>query len=198
MTSKSSGRTGAAVLALVFVVVVCAAFLLAFERAGAAQTKGRQAEVPQAKIPFPRPDSHSANWIEYHGKAVGPYLEAGNFTANACLTCHTKTDCISCHATRPPRDHTNTWRMFSHGFMAEGNRERCLTCHKQDFCVRCHDDTRPRSHTGSWRSRHCTGCHFRSGIAPADTCGICHRSAPHTSAPHAVSGQMDCLRCHVK
>jgi hypothetical protein len=80
--------------------------------------------------------------------------------------------------------------------MAEGNRERCLTCHKQDFCVRCHSETAPRSHTGNWTARHCTWCHYGSGLAPADNCVVCHRQAAHTSAPHNINPALNCGLCH--
>ncbi len=138
---------------------------------------GAAAAVPD-KIPFPRPDSHKGNWIEYHGASAGLDLNAGEST---CLTCHERNDCISCHNTRPPRDHTQTWRTLSHGFMAEGNRERCFTCHRQDFCVRCHNETAPRSHTAGWlggANLHCTVCHF-NGTLPGDGCGVCHKKPPH-------------------
>ncbi len=148
------------------------------------------------KIPFPRPESHRGNWLEYHGRSVEPVVNGAGAVSNNCLTCHEKTDCISCHNTRIPRDHTNTWRTLSHGFMAEGNRERCQTCHRQDFCVRCHNETAPRSHIGDWTSRHCTWCHFGSGLAPADNCIVCHKQAPHTSAPHPVNPGMNCGLCH--
>lgn len=150
------------------------------DKASAATTatpKAGAAPAAPGKIPFPRPDSHKGGWIEFHGASAGLNLSAGE---QSCLTCHGRNDCISCHNTRPPRDHTNTWRTLSHGFMAEGNRERCSTCHRQDFCVRCHNETAPRSHTGGWASpaRHsmgrlCTDCHG-SGRLPVDSCGVCH------------------------
>jgi hypothetical protein len=148
------------------------------------------------KIPFPRPESHKGNWIEYHGRSVEPVVNSAGAVSNNCVTCHEQTDCISCHNTRMPRDHTNTWRTLSHGFMAEGNRERCLICHKQDFCIRCHSETAPRSHVGNWTVLHCTWCHFGSGLVPADNCVVCHKQAPHTSAPHPVSPTMNCGLCH--
>ena len=150
-------------------------------------------QTTPAKIPFPRPQSHKGNWIEYHGRSADLSVID---TGKTCLVCHEKTDCISCHNTKAPRDHTNTWRTLSHGFMAEGNRERCLTCHKQDFCVRCHSETAPRSHTGSWTARHCTWCHYGSGLAPADNCVVCHKQAAHTSAPHNISPALNCGLCH--
>jgi hypothetical protein len=139
------------------------------------QCNGASAETALQKMPFPRPASHEGNWIEYHGAQAALNISGG---AESCLTCHGRNDCISCHNTRPPRDHTHTWRTLSHGFMAEGNRERCFTCHKQDFCVRCHNETTPRSHRGDWLARHCTECHF-SGSLPGDGCGVCHKKPPH-------------------
>ncbi|OGW51250.1 MAG: hypothetical protein A2078_00025 [Nitrospirae bacterium GWC2_57_9] len=148
------------------------------------------------KIPFPRPDSHRGNWIEFHGASADLHINEAGRTRKACLMCHEKNDCIICHNTRLPRDHTNTWRTLSHGFMAEGNRERCLTCHRQDFCVRCHNETAPRSHTGNWRARHCAECHFGSGNSITGACTVCHRQAVHVSAPHPVNPAMNCALCH--
>ncbi|MGE5174620.1 MAG: hypothetical protein ACM3MD_12410 [Betaproteobacteria bacterium] len=174
-------------------LLVAVALSSVFMSALAANENGPAAAT--GRIPFPKPKSHSANWIEYHGKAVEPTMNGG-LLSNNCLICHEKTDCIACHNTRMPRDHTNTWRTLSHGFMAEGNRERCLICHRQDFCVRCHSETAPRSHVGNWTVRHCTWCHFGSGLAPADNCIVCHKLAPHTSAPHPVNPGMNCGLCH--
>jgi hypothetical protein len=150
----------------------------------------------QGKIPFPRPDSHKGNWIEFHGASANLNINEAGQSGKSCLTCHEWNDCITCHNTRMPRDHTNTWRTLSHGFMAEGNRERCLTCHKQDFCVRCHNETAPRTHVGNWVKRHCTWCHYSGSLAPADNCVVCHKVARHTSAPHTVSPALNCGLCH--
>ena len=179
-------------LGALFVLCMGAAALLVC-LTGSAAAKG---EKTASKIPFPKPQSHTGAWLEYHGRAVEPTLNPDGVSGSNCLTCHERTDCISCHNTQMPRDHSNTWRTLSHGFMAEGNRDRCKNCHRQDFCVRCHNETAPRSHVGSWRTRHCTWCHFSSGFTPADTCAVCHRKAPHTSAPHAVTPTMDCTLCH--
>ncbi|HTP05873.1 MAG TPA: hypothetical protein VMM54_12050 [Nitrospirota bacterium] len=150
----------------------------------------------QGKIPFPRPESHKGNWIEFHGASANLNINEAGQSGKSCLTCHEWNDCITCHNTRMPRDHTNTWRTLSHGFMAEGNRERCLTCHKQDYCVRCHNETPPRTHVGNWVQRHCTWCHYSGSLAPADNCVVCHKVARHTSAPHPVSPNLNCGLCH--
>ncbi|HTF99149.1 MAG TPA: hypothetical protein VK654_01020 [Nitrospirota bacterium] len=154
------------------------------------------AQASSGKVPFPRPGSHKGKWIEYHGSQV---LAEGNSTVKTgktCGICHDKIDCITCHETRMPRDHTNYWRTRSHGFMAEGNRQRCMTCHRQDFCIRCHMETAPRTHTATWTTRHCTWCHYGSGFAPESNCVVCHKTALHTSAPHTVNGSMNCSLCH--
>jgi hypothetical protein len=195
MISRNNGGTGPAsrlLLCLIGAIMLCAPGNALF----AADTPKSRADLEQRKIPFPRPQSHTGNWLEYHGRSVEPSLNTALASDTSCLTCHEKTDCISCHNTQPPRDHTNTWRNLSHGFMAEGNRERCQTCHRQDFCVRCHNETAPRSHVGNWRTGHCTWCHYGSGLAPADNCVVCHRKAPHSSAPHVVNPQADCTLCH--
>ena len=143
--------------------------------------------------PFPRPQSHAGNWMEYHGRSADVNMTDSR---NSCLVCHEKTDCISCHNVQMPRDHNNTWRTRTHGFMAEGNRDRCFICHRQDYCVRCHNETAPRTHTGNWVVLHCTWCHYDSGLAPAENCVVCHRRALHSSAPHAINSQLNCSLCH--
>lgn len=150
-------------------------------------------EMSPKKIPFPRPDSHKGGWLKLHGASANLNLVDGT---KACLICHRRADCIECHNLRAPRDHTNTWRILSHGFMASGNKDRCLNCHRQDYCVRCHNETAPRSHRANWIQRHCLWCHFESGIKPAEGCVVCHKTAPHTSAPHPVNSGLNCWRCH--
>ncbi len=137
------------------------------------------ADGADGRIPFPKPASHRGRWIEYHGRAVGAAGNTPGSPGEACLTCHVRTDCIGCHSTTMPRDHTNYWRTRGHGLMAAGNRERCETCHRQDYCIRCHSETAPRSHTAGWINRHCTICHFGPGGLPGDNCSVCHKRPPH-------------------
>jgi len=137
-----------------------------------AAEKGKKPDTQKDKIPYPKPASHNGNWIEYHGREVEPSVNSALAADTNCLTCHEKSDCISCHNTLAPRDHNNTWRTLSHGFSAEGNRERCQNCHKQDFCIRCHNETAPRSHRGNWLTLHCTNCHT-GGV-----CRTCHKATP--------------------
>lgn len=162
MTSRCSNVLRAAVALLVLVALPAAA----------------QA-ADDARVPFPKPGSHRANWKEYHGKAAGAAGNSAGRPGTGCLVCHERTDCVACHATVMPRDHTNTWRVRTHGLMAEGNRQRCLTCHREDYCIRCHSETAPRSHTASWLRRHCAECHFGPGRALTGVCTVCHKQAVH-------------------
>lgn len=153
----------------------------------------------QERIPFPRPDTHGRAWVESHGAEASMTMSDPGSAGRQCLTCHVKSDCISCHSTRPPRDHTHFWRLQGHGLAAGANRERCAACHRQDYCVRCHNETAPRTHTASWQTRHCGWCHYAAVNVPDDSCGVCHRFAPHASAPagHVIMGpQIDCQACH--
>ena len=192
--TKRTAIVAARWLALVLVVLL----------AGTATGQDRGDGVK--KIPRPRPQSHRADWIRNHGADVN--LDPGGRGApQSCSLCHEKADCISCHNTQLPKDHTNTWRIRTHGFQAEANRDRCATCHKEDYCIRCHNETTPRSHSGRWNAgglvntpdspTHCKWCHFSSRITPAEGCGVCHKRAPHTSAPHTVNGAIDCNNCHL-
>jgi hypothetical protein len=168
-------------------------FLLVFLALAAGQAA--QA-VGDDRIPFPKPASHRANWLEYHGKAAGAEGNSPGRPGKKCLVCHDRDDCIGCHTTIMPRDHHNAWRMRGHGLAAGGNSGRCVTCHKQDYCVRCHSETAPRTHTATWRKRHCTWCHFGSGDSIAGKCTVCHKRAQHVSAPHPVNPALNCELCH--
>lgn len=186
---------------ITLIVLCCAAALgIALSSAGraedASQTAPSAAAEADARIPFPKPDSHRGNWLQYHGRTVAMTGGSSAESGAACFACHGRNDCVTCHTTNPPRDHTNFWRTRGHGLAAAANSERCVNCHRQDFCVACHNETAPRTHTAAWRERHCTWCHFGGGIAPADNCSVCHTRAPHTSAPHPVSGTLNCTLCH--
>lgn len=189
ISRKNKKRINVLAGLLIAGVVAMSLPLFAAHTAGAAE-KGKKADSQtqkdkdKDKIPFPKPLSHNGNWIEYHGRSVEPSANTALAADNNCLSCHDKSDCISCHNTLAPRDHNNTWRTLSHGFAAEGNRERCQNCHKQDFCVRCHNETAPRSHNGGWGNpgnRHCNNCHPGSN----NVCRTCHKALPgfHTWAP---------------
>ncbi len=187
--------TKAAAVCLVFII----AGLAGAYAAGKAETeeKNNGSQPPAGKIPFPKPNSHRGNWISYHGFTVGLDWNKTGSAKSTCLTCHEQSDCVTCHNTRPPADHSGTWRTLSHGFMAEGNRDRCLSCHREDYCIRCHSETEPRSHRGNWKTDHCSGCHFEGTLTPQAGCAVCHKKADHILwAPHPINGPLDCSLCH--
>ncbi len=167
----------------------------------ASGAQGADQSTASGKIPFPKPNSHRGNWLEFHGTSADVTVNESGQHGRACYACHERNDCFECHNTVKPRDHNHTWRTLSHGFMAAGNRERCLTCHRQDYCVRCHNETAPRTHRGNWSDRHCNWCHFGFGITPEDNCVVCHKRAPHLSVPPLhppIGAQTDCTQsgCH--
>ncbi len=189
------------------VLAACAAVFSPGVMAADKPPKNPEASAPaDMRIPFPRPDSHRGDWLRYHGRTVSLTGSSAEESGKACLACHGRNDCVKCHNANPPKDHTNFWRTRGHGLSASANSDRCLNCHRQDYCVTCHNETAPRSHLGRWnaitqvgtpdRPTHCTWCHYGSGSAPADNCIVCHKRAPHTSAPHPVSGALNCALCH--
>ena len=190
MTSER--QRGKQTIALVLLAAIIAVMAVMAFMPAAVTAAGEQ----DGKVPFPKPGSHKGNWSEYHGRSVAAGGGSVGRPPAACMVCHDRQDCITCHATVMPRDHNNYWRTRGHGLMAEGNRERCFTCHRQDYCVRCHSETAPRSHTASWRSRHCTVCHFGAGNTITGNCTVCHKQSTHVSAPHPVNPGMNCSLCH--
>ncbi|HAS53520.1 MAG TPA: hypothetical protein DCS42_04995 [Nitrospiraceae bacterium] len=195
MTFKGTSRCQTLLLMLGFASLFC--FTMAASTWGEAPA-GSGADAK--KIPFPMPNSHKGNWLQYHGASADLTMNEADSKGKACYVCHERNECMECHNTTMPKDHTNTWRTLSHGFQAEGNRDRCQNCHRQDYCVRCHNETAPRTHTANWRSRHCTWCHYGSSLAPDDNCVVCHKQALHTSAPlgHTISPTVTCIQvgCH--
>jgi hypothetical protein len=187
ISDRHDRKQGTALLLLVAAAAVVAGMM----------TAGASAADKDERIPYPKPGSHRGNWSEYHGRSVGAGGGSAGRPPAACLVCHERRDCITCHTMIMPRDHTNFWRTRGHGLMAEGNRERCLACHRQDYCIRCHSETAPRTHTASWRQRHCTQCHYGSGGSVAGNCTVCHKRAMHASAPHPINPGMNCALCHV-
>lgn len=118
-----------------------------------------------------------------------------------CANCHDqRNDCMRCHETEAPRNHTVNWRRRTHGLMASWNRKSCATCHEEDSCMKCHQNTKPASHRAGFTgpaSRHCTTCHY-----PEDStnCTVCHQSIDHRSANRSIHllgiYPPNCQRCH--
>lgn len=146
------------------------------------------------------PPTHVAGWREEgHGCPV-----RGGSTAlvDRCSLCHTESSCTACHATEPPRSHTNHFRHVGHGLVASLDRESCTTCHRTDSCTSCHQQTAPRSHVagfGGTKSSHCISCH--EGESPTHRCSTCHQGTPsHTLATPLPAGThspaLNCRQCH--
>ena len=140
------------------------------------------------------PPTHRGNWTAFHGAVSQLTLEGQH--GQDCTTCHTSSDCADCHATEPPRDHTNFWRVRGHGLTASMDQESCATCHRQDFCTSCHVETAPRTHIGNWVGKHCVNCHLTDSKSPQEGCSACHKQALHVSAPHPVITKRECTSCH--
>ncbi len=145
-----------------------------------------------------RPKSHSGQWQKRHGACANGQSERSE---DRCELCHQDaTGCNACHQQMAPDDHTQTFRVRSHGLMASIDRTRCQVCHTQDSCQQCHESTRPTSHRAGWgtsQQRHCVGCH----LPLADTgCAVCHQDAPSHQLATPLPGDhhpgMSCRLCH--
>jgi hypothetical protein len=143
------------------------------------------------------PATHGAGWRAMHGQ---PVRAASPAIADRCQMCHTASACTGCHATEPPRSHTNHFRQLGHGLEAAVDRARCATCHTADHCIQCHQETAPRSHTASWggtKSTHCVSCH----AGATTSCATCHPAgtpshALATPLPTTHTPAMNCRQCH--
>ncbi|MBN8217136.1 MAG: hypothetical protein J0L75_10885 [Spirochaetes bacterium] len=188
MSSKNtSALAGAALLGL-----VALAALVTGCRSGADGAK--QCPAGSAKLAFPAPESHRGDWVRMHGKTMN-----GMADAESCLVCHAANDCQSCHASKMPGDHRGgLWRAKTHGLSAASDRDRCASCHREDYCASCHRETAPRSHGANWAKKHCVSCHLDNGAPTDESCTVCHKRRPHTTAPHPINHSLDCKSCHVK
>jgi hypothetical protein len=142
------------------------------------------------------PATHARMWGKLHGACS---REGG--TANDCAMCHQRDECVTCHQTKAPDDHTQFWRLRAHGIAAGTDRSRCQTCHASDSCDRCHQESAPRNHLAGWNSPtngHCGSCHVP--LQTSGSCFVCHKSTPgHASAapkPAWHNAAMNCRSCH--
>ncbi|MCP4754690.1 MAG: hypothetical protein GY866_27735 [Proteobacteria bacterium] len=137
-----------------------------------------QCHKPNTYDRFQAPVNHADGWKSVHGAHA--MVQSDTTHGRDCGTCHEKTDCVACHETEAPKDHTVFFRTRGHGIVSAGFRERCLTCHRQDSCLSCHQETAPRSHRGNWENRiHCLTCHLDSNSSLENNCSICHRKPAH-------------------
>ncbi len=128
-----------------------------------------------------QPGSHKRAWLTRHGReaewrAMDPH--------ESCTLCHSKSQCITCHHTMKPKDHTALWRIRTHGLGASWDRSRCKTCHETGTCINCHRNTAPMSHRGAWKKVH----GLAAGAKGADRCRVCHSSSFRSAPP--------CVDCH--
>lgn len=146
-----------------------------------------------------RPPNHGAGWPLHHGP-VSRNPDPGR-VQEQCSLCHTQSDCDSCHAQTEPRDHTDAFRVATHGLAAAIDRSRCMACHQSDSCERCHEVSPPRSHRAGWgspRDRHCFACHLP---VSGEGCVVCHKGTPSHEAlsppqPAWHTPALDCRECH--
>ena len=118
-----------------------------------------------------RPPDHDGNWPIVHSAKA--QLRAFPQHGKDCILCHGGDACVRCHTTQAPRSHNALWRVRTHGYAANWDRDRCKTCHETGGCIRCHAVTPPLNHAGAWQLLH--------GVAAARadnaTCLVCHRAS---------------------
>jgi len=143
------------------------------------------------------PSSHAQLWTRLHGQAVRADTGA---SVDDCSLCHGREECVSCHEEEPPANHTNVWRLRTHGVVAAIDRDNCAVCHRADSCDRCHEETLPLSHRGGFgapKATHCFGCHFP---VQQQSCFVCHKGTPshELAAPKPAdhSPGLNCRQCH--
>ena len=142
---------------------------------------GRAAGAPVERR---RPATHGADFTSAHA----PFARAAGRT---CTTCHTRTECLSCHLPSPgqARGYHPSDFLTRHPAAATARASNCADCHNSaSFCANCHAQAGLRS-TGPLRANyHDANPGFlfgprkagRQGLA---TCVTCHP-------------ERDCLTCH--
>jgi hypothetical protein len=145
-----------------------------------------------------KPENHSKDWTQLHGREIGFAAQSSTATCNLC---HTQQSCLQCHKDQPPKNHTNFWRERGHGVTADLDPKGCKVCHTEDSCVRCHQTIAPKSHRANFESQHCVGCHEP---LKDNGCFACHKNTrSHATAPNAPSNKVHeiatantCRDCH--
>jgi hypothetical protein len=166
-----------------------------------------------------KPKTHTANYIQTHGKQV---LKTKGY--QECHKCHDNTWCTECHGLIMP--HPKYWaddeysvdkagnriktHSAGHGPPAEKDESICYRCHMPEQCQQCHRTPMPhrtdyiRQHpvTMSQKQEVCSNCHT------SRFCEDCHtreRDIVHTPGvwikqhPAAAKKNEDqCLVCHTK
>jgi hypothetical protein len=131
-----------------------------------------------------RPPTHGADFTEAHA----PFARAA---ARTCVTCHARTECLSCHVPSPAESRSYHPANFltRHPAAAYARSTNCADCHNTaSFCASCHAQSGLKS-TGPLRAGyHDANPAFLFGHGKAarqelETCVSCHV-------------ERDCLTCH--
>lgn len=81
-----------------------------------------------------KPQNHSGgDWMHNHS------LNART-ADNACLTCHSNSQCVKCHVERNSlfqNNHSRNFRYF-HSIEARAQPQKCDACHSKSYCMNCH------------------------------------------------------------
>jgi len=168
-----------------------------------------------ANIGSEKPASHTALWLQSHGKGLAKTAQSD------CLLCHTPAtgkDCSSCHQREAPKSHNAGWTLAAHSLAAKANPQSCNTCHTQSSCLDCHTQQKPWTHNSNWSltglkggTLHCLGCHVSTGVTSIPTamdgkCATCH-TVPAATIQHQVAltpathlsglkSTATCVSCH--
>ena len=86
-----------------------------------------------------KPQNHfGVDWVHNHS------LNART-SDNACMTCHSNSQCVKCHVERNSlfqNNHTRNFRYF-HSIEARAQPQKCDACHSKTYCMGCHLNGHP-------------------------------------------------------
>ena len=151
----------------------------------------------------PPPSHHDAGFLLQHG---------ASFQTNpvACVTCHTRDSCLSCHAEAPegtavlhvaapgrgrgaqpqrraPPSHGSNFAEV-HGPVAATVPASCAACHVQPDCLSCHrPDAAGRGEPG-YHPQGFLARHPASAYARQTSCGDCHNVGQFCASCHENAG----------
>ena len=131
-----------------------------------------------------RPPTHGADFTDAHA----PFARAA---ARTCVTCHARTECLSCHIPSPgdSRGYHPANFLTRHPAAAYARSTNCADCHNAaSFCASCHAQSGLRSTGPLHAGYHDANPSFLFGHGKAarqelETCVSCHV-------------ERDCLTCH--
>lgn len=131
-----------------------------------------------------RPPTHGADFTDAHA----PFARAA---ARSCVTCHARTECLSCHipSSGQSRGYHPANFLTRHPAAAYARATSCADCHNTaSFCASCHAQLGLRS-TGPLRAGYHDASpgflfgHGKAARQELETCVSCH-------------AERDCLTCH--